>query len=73
MSEPVGKDGSQCTHTHEGGGREAAEKLAQVAQLGQPQYPQDLVSLHLLQKREEELCGEREAGEGGGLAGGKGG
>lgn len=43
------------------------EELAQVAQLRQPQHPQNLLCLHLLQKQENEFCRKQEAGEGEGL------
>lgn len=43
------------------------EELPQVAQLGQPQHPQNLLCLHLLQKQENEFCRKQEAGEGEGL------
>lgn len=43
------------------------EELAHLAQLRQPQHPQDLLCLHLLQKHDNEFCRKQEAGEGEGL------
>lgn len=45
---PVSHDGREGTNAHQRRGRQVAEKLAEVVELGEPQAPQDFLSLHLL-------------------------
>lgn len=54
--EPVGDDGREGTDAHQRRGRQVAEELAEVIELGEPQAPQDFLSLHLLHERNGELC-----------------
>lgn len=56
---PVGDDGGEGTDAHQRGGRKVAEELAEVIELGEPQAPQDFLSLHLLHERHGDFCKSR--------------